>query len=280
MDINYTKSVPGCYHIRFEFSEISNSNSSGYNGSICNNQGTLIRLKPTNPNEHINFMPKVFYSRGILNPRIDHSFTYALPLEPNKEVTILEAYNIEEKYFNAKKNSDWKSFFIYNDQPEIVYAMRKGIVVDIKDLYNSEKTSIDKYYTSKQNEILIEHNDGTLARYIGLSKESIAVKLGQTVYPHTKLGSTAMYNKKNHPIGFSVYYVKKELTRKNSQESYENRENFYAYINPNFLTYEGIQKISHGKPYVIDFNDELLRQEFTRRELKKYKKNPELFYKK
>jgi len=81
----------------------------------------------------------------------------------------------------------WKAYVVNLQTPDTVYCMRKGIVVDIKRGENSD-TSMEKAYTSKTNQILVEHNDGTYSKYIGFDNDKIFVKLGQTVYPQSQLG--------------------------------------------------------------------------------------------
>jgi hypothetical protein len=48
--------------------------------------------------------------------------------------------------------------------------------------------------TSKTNSITVEHEDGTIDVYKGFHKNSIFVKLGQSVYPQTNLGVLEEFN--------------------------------------------------------------------------------------
>lgn len=275
IDILYTKQKPGCYHLKFEFASIDNSISSGFNGSICHNSGTLIHLKPINPKQGIGFNPKVFYFLGKVKPKIDEGFIYRLPIKEGEESTIWEHSNLNEEFFEGKKIDTWKSFFINSKKSDSIFAMRKGIVVSIDDKHNTEATSKDKYYTSQINTIQVEHKDGTFASYSGFNKKLMNVKLGQTVYPHTYLGSTTL-NNKDYRLSFSIYYLNKELSATNKPKSLNKQENFYNYVDPLFATRDGISKIKKSKTYTAIINNEIITKELSRRESKKFKKNPDL----
>jgi len=277
IDITYVKNKPGCYHMRYEFSSTKNTSSSGFEGNICNNSGTLIHLNPINSNEQINFTPDVFYSLGILNPKIDKDFTYVLPFKKGKTIQLFESYNIQEKYFETKK-SNWKAYSIQRDVADTVIAVRKGIVVKIIDTFNASKTTIGKHFTSKRNSITIEHNDGTFAFYSGFEKNSIQVHIGQQVYPYTPLGTLSFYDQKKYNLGFYLYYNTKEITRKSVHESFKGKESPYSYITPYFLTRDGLKKATNKSIYISEFNGGILKKEFTKRELRRLKKNPDLFY--
>lgn len=91
---------------------------------------------------------------------------------------------------------------------DTIYNMRKGIVIDVINEFKTD--SLDAYkYTSKMNKIFIEHDDGTIARYVGFNSKSIFIKPGQTVYPQTKLGVLDIFNNSVYRLYFDIYYLKK-----------------------------------------------------------------------
>lgn len=273
VDISYDKTLPGSYYIMVEFSDIENCSQSDFNKVIKYNSGKLVTLKPIDFNEHINFSYSYSYIRGHPNPKVDENFTYVLPFKKGEHIKIYESTNLKETYFNAKKDLKWKSFVVDRDYADTIYNMRKGIVVDIKAKYKT--TPSDTYvYTSKMNSVTVEHKDGTVSRYIGFKKESIFVKLGQTVYPQTKLGALDIFNDSTYRLYFDVAYLKKvDFDEKKLINSESQRE----HVTPLFFSSNGSIKLNHNKVYTVEINESVLFEEFTKKEKKKYKNSPQIF---
>lgn len=153
--------------------------------------------------------------------------------------------------------------------------MRKGLVVEIINEYESNQ-AMGKGFSYKRNEIVIEHKDGSFARYIGLDKNSIEVKLGQTVYPQTKLGTAVEYEEGSYKFSFGIYYRVSTDYKKFKKSNFKNQFFMNAYVDTYFLTQMGAIKIQSGEHYSVEFNEEVLTKEFSRKERKKFKKDPTL----
>ena len=104
-------------------------------------------------------------------------------------------------------------------------ALEKGIVVEITNEFKTDP-SLKYEFTSKMNRVLIEHSDGTYASYTGFKKDLIFVKLGQTVYPQTPLGTLDQFNNSSYRLYFNIHYLvtknmdsKTEGFLKNKQKS-------------------------------------------------------------
>ena len=276
IDFYYKKNVPGSYYIKLEFDKLTNcNNSETYKKVIKYSSGFLFTLKPSNENKGISFSYKISYIIGNPNPKLNKDIVYALPFKTGKSVKILEATNVGEKYFGSKKPINWTSFIVYSNEPDTIYAMRKGIVIKIIDEYNNDE-KLNKTLTSARNRILIEHKDGSYATYKGFDKNQIFVKLGQKIYPHTSLGKLEKFNKTNYRLDFNTfYYLKNLLDVKKS--TLKNRNRKTKYLNPKFFIDNVIKKIESRQNYNVSFNEEIKLQEFSRREKKKYKKKPNEF---
>lgn len=264
VDITYKKRLPGSYYVTLKFSKLTNSYPSDFKGVINKSSGSIVKLRPINKEKSIGFSYKTSYRRGAPDPKIDSLVTYALPFKKDKKITVYEAFNVSEKYLNEERPSNWKSYVVKSKTPDTIFSMRKGTVIEIVNDFVTD-TIVDKSFTSNRNRVIVEHEDGTYASYKGFKKNSISVKLGQTVYPYTKLGVMDILNTDGYRCSFTVYYVK-------DSETFE-----YEYITPNFLTENGIEKLITAKEYQVKFNETVLLQEFTRREKKKYKKDPSQF---
>lgn len=276
VDFYYKKNVPGSYYVTLEFDKLTNCTTNyTYKKVIKNSSGFLFTLKPSNKNKGISFSYKIKYIIGNPDPKIDNEIIYALPFKTGKTVKILEASNVGEKYFESKKPIDWKSFIVYSNEPDTIYAMRKGVVIRIIDKYiNNDK--LNKTYTSERNSILIEHIDGSYASYKGFDKNQIFVKLGQKVYPHTVLGKLEKFNKTNYRLDFNTFHYLENLLD-DKKSTLKNRNHKRKYLNPNFFTDNINKKIESRESYNVSFSEEIKLQEFSRREKKKYKKKPNTF---
>jgi hypothetical protein len=276
VDFYYKKNVPGSYYVTLEFDKLTNCTTNyTYKKVIKNSSGFLFTLKPSNKNEGISFSYKIKYIIGNPDPKIDNEIIYALPFKTGKTVKILEASNVGEKYFESKKPIDWKSFIVYSNEPDTIYAMRKGVVIRIIDKYiNDDK--LNKTYTSERNSILIEHIDGSYASYKGFDKNQILIKLGQKVYPHTVLGKLEKFNKTNYRLDFNTFHYLENLLD-DKKSTLKNRNHKRKYLNPNFFTDNINKKIESRESYNVSFSEEIKLQEFSRREKKKYKKKPNTF---
>jgi hypothetical protein len=277
VDILYTKKLPGSYLVKLEFTTLTNCFEPNIEQIIRNSSGLLTKLKPENSEAHIGYGYKYSTIRGIPNPDVDSLFNYTIPFTKGKEITINEATNLNEKYFGSEKIKSWKSYIVYTNTPDTICSMRKGIVVQITNEHDAN-TEYKKSYSSERNAMVIEHTDGTYARYVGFKKNSFSVELGQTVYPQTKLGVLDMFNEDNYRLSFSIYYLIDGEIKNLKKQNLKNRKNRYAFVTPYFLTNNGIEQLKNRNKYVVNFDKETLLQEFTRREKKKYKKNPEIFY--
>ena len=276
VDISYNKELPGSYYLKLVFPSLDNCYPTKFEGVIKNSSGRLIKLKPINSERNIKFSYTYSSIRGIPNPKVDSLFNYTLPFKKGKKVTIYEASNLGEKYFGSEKPSNWKSYIINSKSPDTVFCMRKGIVIEIINKFKADTLS-QKSFTSKRNRIIVEHSDGTYASYTGFNKESISVKLGQIVYPQTQLGTMEVLNKGNYRLSFDVHYLIDNNLERQKKQTLKNRKSQNEYLTPYFITKNGAEKITSNKEYTVFFNETILFQELTRREKKKYKKNPSIF---
>ncbi|MGO4770601.1 hypothetical protein ACEN2I_02975 [Flavobacterium sp. W22_SRS_FK3] len=273
IDLYYEKKIPGSYYLGLEFSNVTNCDVTELKTTIYAYNGFLVKLRPLDKSKGINYSMRYYYIMGSLNPKIDSSFQYILPFKSGKKYKIVEANNVSEKFFEAEKPLNWKSYILKSKNADTICSMRKGIVVKIINSYQND--SLDIQYTSKRNLIIVEHADGTIATYKGLKKNGILVKLGQEVYPQTKLGIIEMYSKSDYRLDFSISYLfDKNFNSKQTLKNYKSR---YAFIIPNFVTTDGTVKIESGKEYTSFFNENFFTQEFSRSDKKKYIKNPGSF---
>jgi hypothetical protein len=276
IDLYYEKKLPGSYYIYLEFSNVSNCDISEYKTVINGFSGRLVKLVPINTKSGIGYSLKYYSIIGEPNPKVDKEFQYILPFNNGKKIKIYEADNVNEKYFESEKPENWKSYIVNSKTPDTLLSMRKGIVVRLTNDFETDTTMV-KSFTSKRNSVLIEHSDGTFARYEGFKKNKIFVELGQTVYPQTQLGVLDVFNKNSYRASFSIYFLSDKNLSSMVYQTFKNYKSKYEFVTPHFLTQEGVITVESKKEYISLFNETALFQEFTRSEKKKYLKDPTQF---
>jgi hypothetical protein len=174
-------------------------------------------------------------------------------------------------YFGNVTPEDWKVYRFYTKQEDTVIAVRKGLVVDIKDLYETSN-SANIAYTNKINEITIEHEDGTLATYRGIKKGSVKVKVGQTVFPATTLGLNILQGSTNQfSISLLITYLNSIEFQDPKNQTVKNSNSLYGFITPHFYTLESNNAIlKNNQIYTSVQTPEIINKEMTKRELKNF----------
>ena len=268
VDLEYSKTKPGSYYVCFDFSYYENTFTPERKFIIDNSNGCLMKLKPINGNSGIKYSYTYTYKRGLPNPKIDTSFVYFLPFKDNITVEVRHLNNINSKYFGKEEPKTWKSFQFISNNPDTICSVRKGIVVNFIDNFSID-TTYTYSYSSERNSIMIEHSDGTFARYEGLNGESIFVKEGDVVYPNQPLGVLTRYDKKNiYQLRLTIDYL--------TVKKLENNEKFekcsYEYVDPYFQTTNGIIKVTPRREYTAKVSEDIIIKELSKKELKNRQK--------
>jgi len=273
VSFNYVKNRPGTYKLKITFSDFVNTNASDYEELIKYDSGSLLTLRPDNKESYINFGYSVSYVFGNPEPKVDSLFHYVLPFKKGKNIVVYENSNLNEKYFGAGKVDSWKSYCVTSKTPDTIYAMRKGIVVEVKNEFATDTLVTGYVYSSKRNSVTIEHEDGTYSSYKGLKMNSFFVKLGETVYPATPLGVLDRFNNKTYDLHFMVYYIGKKDYIPDPKATLKTAKTAYDCLSPYFYTTEGLVKIIPKNKYTVDCNQEIITKEMTKREVKQFLKN-------
>jgi len=263
VDFSYEKPDPGTYTVMLKFNNLTNS--TGQSEQVFNIKGysgNFLTLRPQNKEQGIGFSYRYSYIRGRLDPKYNAGFVYLLPYKKGSKVTATETVWIGSKYFGKTSPEDWKAYRFYTNNEDTVTAIRKGVVVEIKDLYDTEKMD-GVEFTNNANKIVIEHPDGTLATYTDFKKGTIMVKLGQTVFPETALGINSKVNGRGRfNISLSIIYLK--------TSDLESTNSLYGFVTPHFDTSDsGDTILITQKEYTAADTPEIIGKELSKKELKK-----------
>jgi hypothetical protein len=269
VDFNFRKHVPGCFWVVIEFDQLQNTNQSTYRGYVQGTSGKVLTLKPKDLNQGIGFSYSFRYHRGKALHRLKDDFVYLLPFENNIKTKVQKLGYLAKRLGKGAPDS-WTAFQFRTDKEEVVLAARKGLVVKVVDEFISDTTK-NCYFKDGVNEVLIEHKDGTLARYSGFKGGSIKVKEGQRIFPQDELGLSGRYDSDtSHKLHFCLYYL--NTPHIDNLDTQEKKMNRFTYINPRFHWKGGESIILPRNDYVAEATEELIMQEFSRREKKKYLK--------
>ena len=274
VSFNYKKNVVGSYLVILDFSNLSNTRAQRRVSKILkNNSGSLfLKLKPINDENSIGFQYRTMYFKGSVNSKVNEDYPYILPFNKGDKITPRDLYSIENRYLNEEVPEGWKSYsFTFNEKKE-VKAIRKGIVIEIKDTYTPDY-SIEASFYSEQNSISIEHIDGTVATYKGFDKNTIQLKEGEMVYPQTTLGQLVKYDKREiYRLYLTLYsYTTKDnisLFNLNSSDDYE-----ITYLTPKFYVRNSLEILKDNNEYLVDFDEKTQFKEMRKKEIKKFKIN-------
>lgn len=268
VEISYTKKEPGYYTVVLNFSELTNSSRPQETISVNGNAGTLLTLKPTDPNQHIGYRYGYRYIRGKFKPRLNADFCYLLPYAPGIKCEVVEAGYANQRYFGAEKPADWKSYFFYTDKEEVVTAVRKGIVVEVVDEF---ETIENIEFTTRQNAVIVEHEDGSLVRYLGFKKGSLKVTPGDIVLPNTPLGVNTFRSKNRYGISIFMYYLSSLDFESLQGQTLAKQKSLYSIITPRFvIDNTSCILLENRKTYTSFSSKEMITKEMSKREIKKY----------
>ncbi len=137
----------------------------------------LTTLTKINPAEKWAFKYRFRPVVGRSNAKPDLAHVYKLPFNPESKFPLRSGYGGRAEPAGSPPTST----ILVWDMPEgtPVLAAREGTVVGIRD--DSNEHGLSDEFHAKANVIVIEHADGTLAEYVHLKYQGVAVKLGQAV---------------------------------------------------------------------------------------------------
>jgi murein DD-endopeptidase MepM/ murein hydrolase activator NlpD len=135
----------------------------------------LVVLRPTDPARSWQYTWRTSFSWG--SPRAQHApdQLYFLPFESGRSFRVVQGQD------GAFSHTGEDRYAIDFGLPEgtPVLAAREGLVVLVRDGFDAGAP--DPSYKKKANVIFVKHSDGTLGEYVHLLKNSMKVKVGDTV---------------------------------------------------------------------------------------------------
>lgn len=275
IDFYYNKTSPGSTFIIVNFNRLENAKSQPIiKKTVKGFTGNLIKLEPYDERKGINFSYSYSYQLGTSKAKVENKFKYVLPFKHGKEVHALDLEYLGKRFGNSTPKN-WKAIQFLTNPNDTVYASRKGLVVEIKNEFSEDNTT-EYSYKREANHIIIEHEDGTLAKYGVLKRNSLMVKVGDKVYPSVPIAIAGTYDKpENSQLRFEVYYLDKEIIASHKigeKQTLTDKKHYYAFVNPFFHTRSNTTQLNSGEKYIAICNDDIVEIEMSKREKKKWEK--------
>ncbi len=270
VDIDFSKPGVGSYFVVINLKELSNCTAPNtQRATVSGYHGRVTTLKPTNPTKGIGYSYSYRYILGKENYKEHNNFVYLLPFKKDTKVKVYESSYLKSSFFGVNTPPTWKCYRFNTEEESTVTAARKGTVVLVKDIYDLD--SLKSYaYKQDNNEITIEHADGSFARYSGFKRGSISVKEGQVVYPETVLGLNSKYSaeRNTYSLSFMIFYLKSDLFLNNDENK---GTSYYGFVTPLIFTKKGETILQPQQEYHADSTPAIVTQEMSKKELKQFK---------
>ncbi len=148
---------------------------------------------------------------------------------------------------------------------DTVYAARKGVVIDVTDEHDPITGMGTVDLNSENNCVIVEHADGTIARYGILEKGSITVRPGDTVYPDTPVALAGTLDGELYQTRFDLHYRTDNMNTIDNLSDYSITGHF---LDPVFATSEGETTLTANTTYTPVVSGELVTSEMSRREIR------------
>lgn len=269
VSIMYSKAYHGSITVVVEFTNLVNCNERNKITKVVENySGELLKLKPIDENQGIDLSFQYSYVEGALRPKLKKGINYVLPFASGSEVTALESSYLFKDLKLEEKPKNWYALHFISSKPDTVFAVRKGIVVEVVQKHQLIDSVM---YTSNKNKVKIEHKDHSLATYKGYAKNGALVKPGQLV----NVGDPIAVMKAEHMTGrlsLFLFYLDEINILEFNPSKKRQKTSKWGYLKTRFVHDKGHTLLVEGESYKSVITEELVFQEMSKREIKKYKK--------
>lgn len=232
------------YEVELSFKDIQNLTPyiNQHKEYVFTGKHRILTLKIKNEGESLNYDYQARYWISNCGKEPDDEHPYLLPLAPGRAVQFYSP--------DHKPNTFYLNHFSLSSQ-DTVFCMRKGTVTAEPCMHHQSDR------ISKNESLEIMHADGTVMVYENLCHDSLFVKLGHKVFPGQPLGVV----NNNCFVPTHLYAFKKDGIIQSSPILFVHAKERFEPFNRSL------------KDQLVVHPTEVVTQEMTRREIKKYKQN-------
>lgn len=271
VNILYSCKTLGNYFVKLNFPFLQNSSYFSKGHNINGRFGTLTTLKPIKIDQPINFQYTYVFWKGKGLKDFKNLQQYIIPYKEGKKVRVNYVDHLN-RIIQKKVPDSWISYSFNSMAPDSIIAARKGIVIEVTDSSKNDTTA-NLIYTKSRNEVIVEHEDGTLGKYIGFEFNKIKVKPGDVVFPGSFLGIVGREGADpyNYMLIFSLYY----LDIKNMTDEAGSDGQFgikYFFVAPKFYNEDMMEHLTPGN-CEVKHDQNIIMSEMSKKEKKQYLAN-------
>ncbi len=225
----------------------------------------LFKLKRDELSSQANFQYKYYVYPGVANPKLKE-VDYALPVKHGMETQVFNLTDANVTFRQKTRPNDFYGLAFKGNAGDTISAARGGRVIKVVQGKVTEGENI--VFSKSKNVIEIRHNDGSVGQYNIFESGSAMVKEGEDILTGTPL---ALISGENYELGthfrLLIFYLSFEYNKTMKSKDWY----MYKYITPEFVTEShGAVQLSNRSIYRALLNDDLITQEMTKRERKKY----------
>jgi murein DD-endopeptidase MepM/ murein hydrolase activator NlpD len=160
----------------------------------------LTKLYIKNPSQKWSLNNHYKWTYGSFKARHKSGILYNLPYKKDTKYNITQSFNGKLSHFGESLYA--VDFGMPINTP--IHAARGGCVIFTKS--NSKKGGSNKRFLKEANQILIEHDDGTVAGYSHLNYQGVVVNVGECVDEGAMIGYSGNSGYSSGPhLHFVVY---------------------------------------------------------------------------
>ena len=270
VEIIATKYLPGSFSARITFEELQNTRQSKhFFGVVHSRQESLLKLKPIKEDYGVGYRFTYTCARGVFNAKPKESFVYRLPYSAGKTALAYTLNFINNDFSDREAPEGWRPVQFLLEKGDTTFATRKGMVVEV--IYgNKVNQEYEDHvsYMSKNNRIVVEHNDGSMLTYSVLDNGSITVRPGDTVYPCTPIALAGSFGDGRYQVRLMMWTL-----QPNKKFSGKSDTHFdYRYHDMLFATEEGPRFFEDQGNHTVVVTQEIITKEMSKREIKDWQK--------
>ncbi len=246
----------GTFTVRLKTTDIRNHAGSGEATAIATLRapgGEIFSLAPQDASRPVEADYSWDWINGRLDATPDAEFVYRLPVAAGKHTTV-RALTPAETGMVRDNIAGFRMWEFSTERNEPVFAIRKGTVIYVEG-YDAERKQ------AGGGTIIVEHADGTQARYDTLRSGSALVAPGETVYPDMPIALAGELPGGGSGVRVGLYRYAANRDTALHPHMMAQKE----FIDPLFMTARGNGVLTDGETATAETTKKLLNAESGRR---------------
>lgn len=196
----------GVFSVIVHYGQVANTTVSSRTIYV-DRSGEIERLEPIDHSVPVEAYYSYTWVQGKMDVVVDADFLYRLPYEKGTRAAVKQLSSVEAEEYNIRNAIDFRmaQFSLWQGAP--VYAVRKGVVAQVLNMDSP------RAFDAADQQIVVQHDDGSIAQYSMLGSGSALVAEGDTVWPDTQIASAGTTDGQNYMARLAIYCFKTNTDR-------------------------------------------------------------------